>query len=79
MGAVYRSGLPFLLQRLSASLLSHFPLCSSVLLLVGDSWSQGSAIASLRNFSLTHKDVVSGSSLFQAAVFLSTPMAFPDM
>lgn len=68
MGAAYKSGLPFLLQRLSASLLWHFPLCSSVLLLVSNSWSHSSGRAFLRNLLLTHQNVVSWTFAWQQFV-----------
>lgn len=79
MDAVYKkSGLPFLLQRLSASLLWCFPSCSSVLLPVGISWSPSSASLSQGPFVDSQRcsqwHFSNGSSLFQAAVFLSAPM-----
>lgn len=77
-GAVYRSGLSFTFQRWRAIPLWHFPLCS-VLLLASNSWSLCSAKGFLRNFSLTHNDVVSETLPVPAAVFLSELLAFPGV
>jgi len=68
--AVYETGLSCLLQRLSASLLWYFPLGGSVLLLARNSWTFCSAMAFLRNLSLTHKDVVNETFPVAALVLI---------